>query len=304
MYATEEIKVDGSDWNDIEFQILGDLNIAMNVEIYDNGVWVPKEPSFRVHNPSLHGALLFTPGPVLRSKKKTAANPDMKEIIVKNAIDQDKYNRLIERRLMPLFYYANENAKNENQQAFITIPGIGCGVFAGQFRGQMGQHLNQALRNILTKHAKNYNHIACIYFDPFSECTNETQQFGSVSYRVRPTSLNPNRSQLCNPTHYEEPGDDFSNCKLSKVVAWDHVAFPGNSYFKMVRMTDDGVAGAATNSMEVITGVKGTYNNGQYYPHGGHKKWLDVVDKYKIILRAKDNVKVATDDGLLIDLKE
>lgn len=303
MYATEEIRVDGSDWNEIEFRILGDMNIAMNVEIYDNGVWVPKETSFRVHNPPLNGALLFTNGPLLKSRNVKGMTPDLKEIISGQNIDQEKYNRLIERRLMPLFYYANENAKKDNQQAFITIPGIGCGVFAGKFRGQMSEHLNEALQNILRKHAQNYENIACIYFDPFSECKNQTNQFGSLSYRVRPTSQNPNKPQLCDPKQYEEFGDDFSNCKLSKVVAWDHVAFPGNSYFMAVRMTDDGVAGAATNSMEVITGIKGKYDRGQYYPPDGNRNWKDVVQKNKITLRAKDNVKIAK-DGSLIDLKE
>ena len=129
LFATHGYIGGGVDWNDVEFQILGDINIAMNVKIYDNGVWVKKNPSFRVHNPPLNGALLFTPGPVLRSKKKTQINPDMKEVISGNAIDQEHYNRLIERRLMPLFYYANENAKQDEKRAFITIPGIGYGYF-------------------------------------------------------------------------------------------------------------------------------------------------------------------------------
>ncbi|XP_055314419.1 uncharacterized protein LOC129575261 [Sitodiplosis mosellana] len=304
IFATHGIKGGGVDWNDMEFQILGDINIAMNVTIYDNGVWVPKNSSFRVHNPPLNGALLFTPGPVLRSKKKAAMNPDMKEVISRNAIDQYNYNRLMERRLMPLFYYANENAKQDNQQAFITIPGIGCGVFAGHFRGKMAEHLNQALQYILKKHAKHYDNIACIYFDSFDECTNETHQIDGVSYRVRPTSQNPNKPQLCDPKHYEEPGDDFSNCKLHKVVAWDHVSFPGNNYFKASRKTDDGVSAAATNSMEVITGIKGRYHKGDYFPPKGNTNWEDVVNKNHITLRAKDNVKVATADGSLIDLKE
>lgn len=129
LFATHGYKGGGVDWNEAEFQILGDINIAMNVNIYDNGVWVKKHPNFRVHNRPLNGALLFTPGPVLRSKKKTEINPDMKEVISGNAIDQEHYNRLIERRLMPLFYYANENAKLDEKQAFITIPGIGCVYF-------------------------------------------------------------------------------------------------------------------------------------------------------------------------------
>lgn len=82
------------------------------------------------------------------------SSPDLNEVTPGNGIDLEKYNHLIERRLMPLFYYANKNAKKENQRALINIPGIGCGAFAGRFRGQMGKHLNQALQNVLKKQAK------------------------------------------------------------------------------------------------------------------------------------------------------
>lgn len=222
-FAESEIKGGGLDWNSFELQILGDLSIVMNVEIYDNGVWNPHDTNFRIHNPPLNGQLMFTPGPLLRGSIR-GGPPDLNEVVSGDDIDQDKYNQLIERRLMPLFYYANKDAKKTNQCALITIPGIGCGAFAGKFRGKMCGHLNQALQNILRKHAKSYDNIACIYFDPHRECTNETQQFEGVSYRVRPAVQNHDRSQLCNPNEYAEPGDDFSNCKLFKIVAWDHVS--------------------------------------------------------------------------------
>lgn len=88
----------------------------------------------------------------------------------------------------------------------------------------MGEHLNQALQNILRKHAKNYDKITCVYFDPHSECTNEMQRFERVSYRVRPAFQNNGRSQLCKPNEYEEETDNFSDCKLFEIVAWDHVS--------------------------------------------------------------------------------
>ncbi|XP_031623495.1 uncharacterized protein LOC116340895 isoform X2 [Contarinia nasturtii] len=253
IFAESEIRGDGSDWNEMELQILGELGIAMNVEIYDNGVWEPRNSNFSTHVPPLNGTLLFIPGPLLDQ-----VCPDLKEVTSGNNIDQDKYNLLIERRLMPLLYYANENAKKENMLALITCPGVGCGAFAGRFCGQMGEHLNQALQYILKKHAHNFDNIACVYFDPFSECSNESHQFVNVKYRIRPELQNPDMSQLCNPKQYEESGDNFSNCKLFKIVAWDHASFPGNDYFAGSRYTDDGVSAAATNSMEVITGIKGS----------------------------------------------
>lgn len=303
--ATQNIRVDGSDWNPIEFQILGDLNIAMDVTIYDNGVWSPTSWSFRVHNPPFFGTLLFTNGPLLESKLVRGMTPDLKRIISQNkkSINQDKYNGLMERRLQPLLYYANENARRKGKMALIVIPGVGAGVFAGQFKGKMGKYLNRAIKNILTNHAANLTNIACIYYDPYNECKNETKQFYGVSYRVRPDYQNPNKYQLMTPNEYREQGDQsFSNYKLYKVVAWSHVAYPGNGFFKMIRSTDDGVAAAATNSMKKVTGVKGVYFWGKYNPPSGYRDWLDVVTKKKITLRANENVFVVTRRGFMYTL--
>lgn len=56
--------------------------------------------------------------------------------------------------------------------------------------------------------------------------------------------------------------------------------------------------------MEIITGIKGTYVTGDYFPPQGYANWEEVVNKNNITLRAKDNVKVATEYGSLIDLKD
>lgn len=79
IFAESEIRGGGSDWNSIELQILGDLSVAMNVEIYDNGVWFTNDERFRSHNPPLNGTLLFTPGPLLRGSI-VGKPPDLNEV--------------------------------------------------------------------------------------------------------------------------------------------------------------------------------------------------------------------------------
>lgn len=288
IFAESEINGNGSDWNADELRILGDLGIAMNVEIYDNGVWYTEDSNFRQYDRPLNGTLLFTAGPLLRSSTRKIT-PDLQEIIENNDINQNKYNQIIERRIAPLLYYINANAASENVCAFVTIPGIGAGQFAGGFRGTIGKRLNLALQSVLVKHSGQYKHIACIYFDPHRECTNEEHNFESVKYRMRPSAKNPGKSLLSEPKAYEEPGDDFSNCKLYKVVAWDHVSFPGNDYFAGSRSTDDGVSAAATNSMKIITGINGIYKNGKYLPPHEEDIWLDVVNRENIKLIANAN---------------
>lgn len=296
IYAEIEIKGNGRDWNYKELQILGDLSVAMDVEIYDNGVWYTSDSNFRVHSNPLKGNLLFVPGPLLKRYF------DLNEVTTENKIDQDRYNRLIERRFTPLLYYANEDAKKNGNRALITMPGVGCGAFADVFRGEMGEHLNKALQYILIRHANNFGHIACIYYDPFRECNNEEYQFGDLKYRVRPSVHNNFRSQLCEPKVYEESKDNFSDCKLFKVVAWDHVSYPGNDYFGGSRNTDDGVSGAATNSMKVITRIEGLYKNENYLPPRGKQDWEQVVHDNNITLLAKNNIKYLTSDGSLNSL--
>ncbi|KAL1463286.1 hypothetical protein WDU94_015049 [Cyamophila willieti] len=305
IFAESLVRCDGTDWNYTEIQLLGDVNITMPVEIYDNGVWGEFHDSFRTHDPPLQGELLFTPGPLLRSRAmRGIPPPDLEEILTNDTIDQDKYNKLMDRRLSPLLYHANETAKKDNVLALITIPGVGCGAFSGKYGGQMGEHLNKALQHIVEKNAINLTHISCIYYDPYNECTNQDRDFKSVKYRVRPSKYNPNKSQLMDPKDYQELGDDFSKCKLFKIVAWDHVSFPGNDFYSGVRNTDDGVAAAATNSMEVLTGIKGKYHKGYYLPPHRKTDWELVVHENKIKLRTKDNVKILTSDGSYIDLLE
>lgn len=304
-FAGKELKCDGSDWTHLELKIMGEINIAMPVKIFDCGIWSVKDFKFKEHQQPILGHLLFTPGPLLKKCKKfVGETPEFLEVVIKNKIDQNKYNKLIERRLSPLLKYANETAKQENQFAIITVPGLGCGVFAGKFKGTLGGHLNLALQYIIEKNRENYCNIACIYFDPYNECQVESKEFSGIKFRIRPYCVS-SKSQLCSPKDYEESkDDDFSNCKLFKIVAWDHLSYPGNNYFVGRRVTDDGMAAAATNSMEVVTGIKGNYKNGRYLPPKGFKNWEEVVLKNNIKLLARDNVRVVNESGLYLSLNE
>lgn len=77
---------------------------------------------------------------------------------------------------------------------------------------------------------------------------------------------------------YAEDGDDFSDCTLCSIVAWDHVSRPGNDYFGGSRCTDDGVK-AVTDSMAVPTGVEGHYDRGRgaYLPPPPYRTRDEVV---------------------------
>lgn len=309
IFAESSIKGDGGDWNKKELEILGDVNVVMAVTIYDNGVW-PSPSSrftypthFKQHEHPFEGELLFTPGALLSHGKKRKRLPDLEEVISGDGknIDQQKYNKLIIRRLLPLLVYANEKAGMEKKKAIITMPGIGCGAFSGQFRGNVGVHLNKAMKNLLELFAKKLTNILLIHYDPFSECDDEEYQYNAIMYRVRPsfiTQKNREKTQLSHPSDLEEVKGEFENTKLFKIVAWDHVSLPGNDFLSGSKWTDDGVTAGGTDAMKhLMGGIEGHYNAkmGEYCPPRGYRTWGQYAEKNDIhLIATKSNVKIVT----------
>jgi hypothetical protein len=290
IFAESSVNGDGSDWNQTELSILGDISIAVPVNVFDNGLH--RHPV--IHEDPFDATLLFTPGALLRNGRGFTP-PDWDEIVATERIDADGFFALYERRLLPPLIYASQLAQSRNRKAVITIPGLGCGQFAGRFAGHLGCHLEHTLSRILDAHHGQLRGIRAIYFDPYQECDNARGQYGDISFMVRPlTKGNSNRPQLCRPSSYEESGDDFSDCDLFSVVAWDHVSWPGNDFFAGYRATDDGIKAAATNSMEVLTGVEGTYDPAtfQYLPPSEYKNWEDVIKVNKLNLLVEANIQI------------
>lgn len=278
IFAESAVAGDGSDWNLTELGMLGDMSIAVSVTLFDNGRHTNPVP----HTEPFAGTLIFTPGALLRNGMGHQP-ADWAEVTCPNgSLDLDGYFRLYERRLLPVFHYVDAHAAAQGKHSLLTIPGLGCGQFAGPFAGQLGAALQTVLERILSTHGELFPNIKAVYYDPFSECSNSRAEIHGISLMVRPLlEGNAAKSQLCHPTMYEERGDDFSGCTLSSIVAWDHVSWPGNDFFGGSRCTDDGVKAAATDSMAALTGVEGRYDfeRGVYLPPAPYRTWEDVVKK-------------------------
>lgn len=290
IFAESSVNGNGLDWNQTELSILGDISIAVPVMVYDNGLHVrPK-----VHECPFAATLLYTPGALLRSGGNSTP-ADWDELVANDQIIYDAYYSLYERRLLPPILHANSVAAFRNKSAIITVPGLGCGQFAGIFHGTLGPLMKQVLVDLLDRHRRRFTHIKAIYFDPYRECTNERFDFDGVSLLVRPlTQGNEDRPQLCEPREYEEEDDNFSDCELFSIVAWDHVSWPGNDFYIGSRTTDDGVKAAATSSMAVITGIEGYYNvaTNTYDPPAKYRNWSDVVSTDKLQIDVQNNLTV------------
>ncbi|QTA86071.1 hypothetical protein [Desulfonema magnum] len=290
IFAESAVCGDGTDWNQDELSILGDINIAVLVTVFDNaGHYHPE-----VHKAPFKATLLFIPGALLRNGKNNVP-ADWQEVTRNGKINPETYYQLCERRLLPSFIYANKIAKNKGKMAFITVPGLGCGHFAGKFRGRLGRELKNTLISFLENHGADLPNIKAVYYDPYRECENERYEINGTVFLVRPlTKGNENKHQLCKPKNYEEEDDEFADCELFSFVAWDHVSWPGNDFYAGYRATDDGVKAAATNSMAVMTGVEGKYDisTNQYNPPAEYKNWQQVILKNKVQIEVKNSLLI------------
>lgn len=277
IFAESAVAGDGSDWRPTELGLLGDVSIAVPVTIFDDGNHSAPTP----HIPPLSGMLIFTPGALLRNGRGHTPADWNETTEPDGQLSTEGYYRLYRRRLLPVFRFVNYRAAKP-RSAFVTVPGLGCGQFAGPFRGQLGLRLQVVLDRLLTEYGASFPNLKAVYFDPYSECENARREIHGISLLVRPLRVpgNEGKSQLCRPLAYAEEGDDFSDCALYSIVAWDHVSWPGNDFFIGSRATDDGVKAAATSSMSVLTGVEGEYDStsGKYQPAQPYRNWEAVVE--------------------------
>jgi hypothetical protein len=289
-FAESEVCGDGGDWTLEELSLLGGIGVATPVTVYDDGTH--RNPL--AHAKPFEATLLFIAGALL-TNGRWKAPADWDRVVRNGDVDDELFLDLYESRLFPALKFANDQAEKLGKRAFITIPGVGCGQFAGRFQGRLATHFRLALIALLLRHSSDLTSVAAVYFDPYSECLSDTQKIGDFSFRTRPLlkTASP-KPQLLRPIEYEEFGDDFSDCVLFSIVAWDHVSWPGNDFYVGMRTTDDGVKAAATSAMTSMTGFPGHYDvrSNCYVPDNGYQNWEDVVVRNSIQINATGNVHV------------
>jgi hypothetical protein len=290
IFAESDVYGDGRDWTLRELTLLGDLGFAVPVTVFDDG----RHERPQVHAKPFAATLLFVSGALLRNGHGLPP-ADWEVAAREGRIDAEAYQALYARRLLPLLHHASERGVQTGRPALITVPGLGCGQFAGPFEGQLGAQLKAALMALFAQHHAALPGIRAVYFDPYAECGNERHEFGTLSLLVRPLPRgNEAKPQLCPPSAYQDAGDGFAHCDLYSVVAWDHVSWPGNDFYVNSRATDDGVKAAATDAMRALTGLAGEYDRHtfKYRPPQGFRDWRDVVAKQGARLQVRDRLRV------------
>jgi hypothetical protein len=287
IFAESAVAGDGSDWNLTELGLLGDISVAMGVTIFDDG----RHSDPEVHAEPFEGGLVFVPGALLRSGGP-AKPADWDEVVdVQGQINPDAYDALYARRLLPGFRWVEERTKECVQPALVTLPGLGCGQFAGPFRGQLGAHLERALRRFLDQYGSEFPSIRTVVFGTYDECQPARAVHGGIDFRVSRLTMG-GKPQLSRPVAHADNDEDrerLRGCRLFSFVAWDHVSWPGNDFYGGARATDDGVKAAATDAMEVLTGVAGRYlpQRNEYLPPEPHRTWGELVRELGVMFPVK-----------------
>ena len=287
IFAESEVYGDGRDWTMNELKILGDISIAADVTVFDDG----RHTDPLVFESPFAGTLVFVPGALLRND--TGSEPaDWYETTKQGQINEAGYDALYKRRLLPVLQYVDQRSAAIGTAAVVTIPGLGCGQFAGPLQGSLGARLEQALCKILEAHAHDFPNIRVIHYDPYSECDCSSRQFEHLTFLTRPLTKYPDsRPQLRTPNEYVD-SDSTDDYRLFSLVAWDHVSWPGNDFYIGARSTDDGVKGAATSVMSAITGVQGRYDRitCRYMPPSSFETWESVVKQHGVRLKANQSI--------------
>ena len=189
IFAERAVAGDGSDWNLTELGILGDISIAVPVKIFDNGHHTAPVR----HVEPFKGSLVFTPGALLRNGRGQPPADWAEVTLADGKLNREGYYGLYERRLLPVFHHVNATAFSQGKEALLTLPGLGCGQFAGPFAGQLGAELQVVLERFLTQHGESFPHIKAVYYDPYSQCSNTHPP----RRRSSPTPPRPRHSRWC-----------------------------------------------------------------------------------------------------------
>ena len=258
-----------------EYWELGDISFGyQDVTFFDDGKHFDPE----IHKTPLVGNLFFVPSLLLQelSNYNKPLDFDVLDDDSKS-IKMESYTARYYYKLLPIFSYINSLP----YLSVVTIPGLGCGAFSGEFHN-LQFYLYNAIKHILR-----YNHFDYIegfIFDGYDTVSNSEIRVNGNLLLSRPF-IDNHKGQLTSPEKWDER---FSDCVLSSIVAWDHGSWPGNVFYNNIRKTDDGVKAAASNIMSIITNNDGYYDSKvkKYMPKN-YQKWLDIVNDKHLTLNYK-----------------
>jgi hypothetical protein len=159
-----------------------------------------------------------------------------------------------------------------------TIPGLGCGEFAGDVIDAVCAVYPDIINEIIQENIGRFPNIGAFYIaSPGAQSRKNIEGESDVLFG----------DPLSNPQQLDAPdrhSKKYVGHKPYKVVAADHASWPCNDWYVASRWTDEGVIGAATSAMQAMTGVEGVYSGQGFNPPSGYANWEDVVKRNQLAL--------------------
>ena len=281
-----ETEVGSGNWTDVEFAILSAITTSVPVTMFADAKW-GKGHADSYTEPQ-QGHLFFTNGPVLDPNSPISQSPNSEYYQLtkpengQRVLDQDKYKAFFRQRLLPIFKEAQKKAAPQGKTPFVSIPGIGVGLFAGAFANQLKDSNGDgafkdavyAVLNELTK--EEFSGVVRIDMGPAhknnKKVTIETNGVrvyehdqGADELGLRGPGILALPSTLGITTAETLRDDQFLHCS---VVAGDPTSYPGNDMHEDSSNTNEGAVGGSTNVVGLTIGEAGKWNEHakEYHP--------------------------------------
>ena len=194
------------------------------------------------------------------------------------------YYENIKIKLLPIFKKINKYASFENKPAFVSMPGIGLGMFIGSMllKKLVVNALIYSIYKLLNEN--NFKEIKLFRLDlssrdiehPFSEIIqginfkdfhytgigNREDKFKKLNYDTKIIIESFKKTNISNIIEPEKYSNEVKDCSLYRIVAGDAISYPGNDMYVNSKDTDEGLIGGSSNLMGKVVNTNVCY--GEY----------------------------------------
>jgi hypothetical protein len=258
-------------YTDLELRILARIGTVTPTYVRNDG---GHYNSFKNHDTELPCYMGVVSAPLF-----TQDGGSLDDALLEHAhkINIDLYNQEIEQRLLPVLIQMNQQAESNGDLLSVTIPGLGCGLFAGPLSGksEIFTSLQNALKQLLEKHGSQLGNIKEIYFDTFAMIFD--QPTSTKIYEIDFVCVSSSNTSYSTRRQLAKAPEKLT---LATIVAGDLLSWVGNDMWVDSRATDEGVKCGSSLALVQIACAHGIdfhqfqYNEtlGKYEP-ANHEGW-------------------------------
>lgn len=276
-------------WTERSHSESANMPLLVNVKAYDTG----RHGTAIIRLPGGSSELVIAYVPVLDFSRETGF--DYKSIVTKtgglftDSVYKDEYTQ----RLLPVFVAFNEIMRRKTNKvksskplrALVTIPGLGLGNLSGGYQDYLPKLFCTMVCDLLSTHSSKLDHLDfwLSFYNP-KYVASDLHTFGNSKLYID-LSENSRMDHMQPLKDYEDFLSKEHKCdrqydQLFTIGSWNPYTWPGDEWIKGNRSGDGAVKCAATSTLEILSGIPGSYceNVGTpgFYPANG-KLWSTLL---------------------------